>query len=80
MVDHNPILSTLACGSVYMKIIILGLFHNWSIFSSFHNNIHSLTFSYRRVEQIKKDTILQVNIAFIVDNPCVIAICSSPYN
>jgi hypothetical protein len=34
--------------AIHVKIIVSGLFHNWSIFSSFHRNKTSLKFSYQK--------------------------------
>jgi len=37
--------------SVHMTTIVSGLFHNWSVYSNFHNNIKSLTekFCFRQI-------------------------------
>ena len=61
-----------------MKILLSCLFHNWSVFSSFHDNITSLIFSYLRdwTDYDRYDLISQYSIHH--DNPWEIVTSSSP--
>jgi hypothetical protein len=75
--------------SIYTKTFISGLFCNWSVFSCFHKNINmydvlniTQIFILDRLNRLWKiqcmSMIWLVDLAFIVNNPWVIATCSFP--
>ena len=51
--------------SIHKDTIVSSLFLNWSVFSSFHNNIY-LIISW--IEQILKNMIWLIDVAFIINN------------
>ena len=57
--QYSPLITNV---SIHTKTVILGLFHNLSVFGSFHNITQ--TFPFRLIEQFMNDTI---DIAFIID-------------